>query len=106
MKRSGKIRWPHVALAAGVCAAVMAAVFWANLPSAEKLRHSNPASTALIDARAREAHRKGRPAPEQMSILTEPGDVLRVSRLALCALTLDALTLGLRLLGVPIPERM
>ena len=31
---------------------------------------------------------------------------LRASRLALCALTLDVLTLGLTLLGVPIPERM
>jgi arginyl-tRNA synthetase len=35
----------------------------------------------------------------------EPGS-LRVSRLALCALTLDVLTMGLYLLGVPIPERM
>jgi arginyl-tRNA synthetase len=29
-----------------------------------------------------------------------------VSRLALCALTLDVLALGLNLLGVPVPERM
>jgi len=37
--------------------------------------------TALI-ARLCLYHRKGRPAPEQMSILTKPGDLQRVSRLA------------------------
>src|ERR1700743_1373786 len=43
---------------------------------------------------------------EECPLLTAEPASLRASRLALCALTLDALTLGLTLLGVPIPDRM
>ena len=43
---------------------------------------------------------------EECPVLKAEPASLRASRLALCALTLDALTLGLTLLGVPIPERM
>ena len=38
-----------------------AALFWITLPSAKRLRTTNPASTALIEARAREAKERGRP---------------------------------------------
>ena len=43
---------------------------------------------------------------EECPVLKAEPASLRASRLALCALTLDALTLGLTLLGVPIPARM
>ncbi len=43
---------------------------------------------------------------EECPVLKAESESLRVSRLALCALTLDALALGLGLLGVPVPERM
>ena len=43
---------------------------------------------------------------EECPVLKAEPESLRVSRLALCALTLDVLTQGLGLLGVPIPERM
>src|SRR5271166_4904790 len=43
---------------------------------------------------------------EECPVLKAEHESLRVSRLALCALTLDVLTKGLDLLGVPIPERM
>jgi arginyl-tRNA synthetase len=43
---------------------------------------------------------------EECPVLKAESESLRVSRLALCALTLDVLTMGLHLLGVPIPERM
>jgi arginyl-tRNA synthetase len=43
---------------------------------------------------------------EECPVLKAEPESLRTSRLALCALTLDVLTLGLTLLGVPIPERM
>ena len=43
---------------------------------------------------------------EECPVLKAEPASLRASRLALCALTLDVLTLGLTLLGVPIPERM
>src|SRR2546430_1818105 len=43
---------------------------------------------------------------EECPVLKAEPASLRASRLALCALSLDALTLGLTLLGVPIPERM
>jgi arginyl-tRNA synthetase len=43
---------------------------------------------------------------EECPVLKAEPESLRVSRLALCALTLDVLTMGLDLLGVPIPERM
>ena len=43
---------------------------------------------------------------EECPVLKAEPASLRASRLALCALTLDVLTMGLTLLGVPIPERM
>jgi arginyl-tRNA synthetase len=43
---------------------------------------------------------------EECPVLKAEPESLRVSRLALCALTLDVLTKGLDLLGVPVPERM
>jgi arginyl-tRNA synthetase len=43
---------------------------------------------------------------EECPVLKAETEALRVSRLALCALTLDVLTTGLGLLGVPAPERM
>jgi arginyl-tRNA synthetase len=43
---------------------------------------------------------------EECPVLKAEPESLRVSRLALCALTLDVLTKGLDLLGVPTPERM
>jgi arginyl-tRNA synthetase len=43
---------------------------------------------------------------EECPVLKAESAALRVSRLALCALTLDVLALGLNLLGVPVPERM
>ena len=43
---------------------------------------------------------------EECPVLKAESESLRVSRLALSALTLDVLTKGLDLLGVPIPERM
>jgi arginyl-tRNA synthetase len=43
---------------------------------------------------------------EECPVLKAESESLRISRLALCALTLDVLTLGLELLGVPVPERM
>jgi arginyl-tRNA synthetase len=43
---------------------------------------------------------------EECPVLKAEPASLRASRLALCAFTLDALTLGLTLLGVPIPDRM
>ena len=42
--------------------ALGAGAFWITLPSAEELRGKNPASTALIDARAAEAALKHKPA--------------------------------------------
>jgi arginyl-tRNA synthetase len=43
---------------------------------------------------------------EQCPVLKASSAALVASRLALCALTLDVLTTGLGLLGVPVPERM
>jgi arginyl-tRNA synthetase len=43
---------------------------------------------------------------EECPVLKAETSSLRVSRLALCALTHDVLTTGLELLGVPVPERM
>jgi arginyl-tRNA synthetase len=43
---------------------------------------------------------------EECPVLKAQTEALRVSRLALCALALDVLTMGLDLLGVPVPERM
>ena len=43
---------------------------------------------------------------EECPVLKASSAALVASRLALCALTLDVLTTGLGLLGVPVPERM
>jgi arginyl-tRNA synthetase len=43
---------------------------------------------------------------EQCPVLGAPTPESRDSRLALCALALRVLTCGLRLLGIPVPERM
>jgi arginyl-tRNA synthetase len=43
---------------------------------------------------------------EECPVLKAPSESLRDSRLALCDLTLRALTLGLDLLGVPVPDQM
>jgi arginyl-tRNA synthetase len=43
---------------------------------------------------------------EECPVLKAEPESLRASRLALCVLTLDVLTKGLGLLGVPVPERM
>ena len=43
---------------------------------------------------------------EECPVLKAESESLRASRLALCALTHDVLTMGLGLLGVPVPERM
>ena len=43
---------------------------------------------------------------EECPVLKAESESLRLSRLALCALTLDVLATGLGLLGVPVPERM
>jgi arginyl-tRNA synthetase len=43
---------------------------------------------------------------EECPVLKAESESLRLSRLALCALTLDVLASGLDLLGVPVPERM
>jgi len=43
---------------------------------------------------------------EECPVLKAESESLRLSRLALCALTLEALSSGLDLLGVPVPERM
>jgi monofunctional biosynthetic peptidoglycan transglycosylase len=44
------------------CLIAAVALYWVTLPSAEALRRSNPASTALMDARIREARQQGRAA--------------------------------------------
>jgi arginyl-tRNA synthetase len=43
---------------------------------------------------------------EECPVLKAESGSLRASRLALCALTLDVLTMGLGLLGVPVLDRM
>jgi arginyl-tRNA synthetase len=43
---------------------------------------------------------------EECPVLKAETEALRISRLALCALTLDVLSMGLDLLRVPVPERM
>jgi arginyl-tRNA synthetase len=43
---------------------------------------------------------------EECPVLKAESESLRLSRLALCALTLEALSSGLGLLGVPVPARM
>lgn len=58
----GQPRRRPVVIAMVACAAAVAAAFWLSLPSAEPLKTGNPKSTALIDARAREAAEKGRAA--------------------------------------------
>ena len=60
--RKRGIRWGRVGLVALFGLLAVAAAFWLSLPSAQELRSANPASTALIDARAREARKSGRAA--------------------------------------------
>jgi len=55
-------RWRRVGLLALLGLAAAAALFWLSLPSAEPLRSANPASTELIEARAREARAHDRVA--------------------------------------------
>jgi arginyl-tRNA synthetase len=43
---------------------------------------------------------------EECPVLKAPSEPLRDSRLALCSLTLRVLTLGLDLLGIPVPDQM
>ena len=43
-----------------VCAGCLCGLFWLTLPSAEPLRHNNPATTALMQARMGEARKQGR----------------------------------------------
>ena len=43
-----------------VCLACLAGLFWLTLPSAEPLRRGNPATTAVIEARMKEAREQGR----------------------------------------------
>jgi monofunctional glycosyltransferase len=50
------------AAVAFLCLLAVAGLFWFTLPSAEPLRNGNPATTALIQARAQEAREHGRPA--------------------------------------------
>jgi monofunctional biosynthetic peptidoglycan transglycosylase len=62
VNRSGEIHWRHLAVLAAICAVALAGVFWLSLPSAKPLRRSNPPTTAIIEARAREARQHGRAA--------------------------------------------
>ena len=55
-----RLSWRGLALAVAVTAALIGAILWLTLPSAEPLRKNNPSTTALIDARAREARAHGR----------------------------------------------
>jgi monofunctional biosynthetic peptidoglycan transglycosylase len=50
----------HWAALAALCLLCIAALFWLTLPSAEPLRKTNPPTTALIEARSREARKEGR----------------------------------------------
>jgi len=50
----------HWAALVLVCAGCLFGLFWLTLPSAEPLRHNNPAGTALMQARMREARKQGR----------------------------------------------
>jgi len=47
-------------LASAAALAALAAAFWLTLPSAEPLRHANPATTALMNARSQQARARGR----------------------------------------------
>jgi monofunctional glycosyltransferase len=58
----GKLRWHRLGLFVLACLAVVAVAFYVDLPAAEPLRKANPATTALIDTRAREARELGRVA--------------------------------------------
>ncbi len=46
-----------------LCLLCLAGLFWIALPSAEPLRTNNPSTTALIEARSREAQKRGRAGP-------------------------------------------
>ena len=61
-RKRGGVRWARVALLALLGVAAVAAAFWLSLPSAEPLRSSVPAMTALMQARVREARKAGKVA--------------------------------------------
>ena len=54
------IRWGRVALVGFLCLLSVAGAFWLSLPSVEPLRNSAPQTTALQEARFREAAGRGR----------------------------------------------
>lgn len=56
------IRWGRIGVVALLGLLALAGAFWLSLPSAEALRVANPPTTALIEARAREARKSGRAA--------------------------------------------
>ena len=56
------VRWGRVGLVALGCCAALAAAFWLSLPSVEPLRTAPPQTTALQEARFREAAGRGRAA--------------------------------------------
>jgi len=59
---SGPRQAAHWGVLALFCAACLGALFWGTLPSVEPLRHGNPTTTALIEARMKEAKALGRVA--------------------------------------------
>ena len=61
-RRNGGTGWGGIGIVALLAALAVVAAFWISLPSAEALRSANPGSTALIEARAREARKSGRAA--------------------------------------------
>lgn len=60
MRKRSRLRLRRALIAAAAATALLAAAFWLTLPSAEPLRHANPPTTALIDARSAEARAHGR----------------------------------------------
>jgi monofunctional biosynthetic peptidoglycan transglycosylase len=61
-KASRGVRWRQIVLIALGCLALVAIAFYVDLPSAEPLRKTNPATTSLIETRAREARDQGHAA--------------------------------------------
>ena len=58
MARRSKKGWRRAGAVLAVCIAAALALFWVTLPSAEPLRHANPSTTALIEARLQKKHRR------------------------------------------------
>ena len=56
--RRRKFRLRHWLASAALAVVAGSAAFWLTLPSAEPLRHTNPRSTALIEARLEKSHRR------------------------------------------------